>query len=153
MRGNGIMAGLLLLHITSLLLWVAALLYLPLLLTTRLGDEPATEGSSLRHAQALARALFMVFASPVALLVIVSGTAIFLTQAIVAPWLVIKLLLVVGLVLCHGLLGWLLLRADTQQPPAAAGYALCVASATLAGAIFWCVLAKPLQEADAWLVR
>lgn len=132
------MTWLLLLHIAALLCWCGSLLYLPALITS--------------HEQAFANGNFPVtrnvythLATPAALLAIVSGTALFLVEQLVAAWLVVKLTLVMGLVICHALTGWLILYVE--KAPRKRGLLLCLllgsTAAALMVAIIWLVLAKP----------
>lgn len=132
-----------LLHFAALLAWCGTLLYLPALIAagTRHG-EPAFYRD---HAHIL-RQVFTLVSSPAALVAIVSGTALFLGAASLAPWLILKLSAVALLVVCHALCGVLILKIERRpegkvrlQCAAVAGFAVVLVGATL-----WLVLAKPL---------
>lgn len=129
----------LLLHISAVICWCGSLLYLPALIA---GTFSVNEEQS--H-QALTIKVFSRFATPAALIAIVSGTALFLTGGIIDRWLILKLTLVVTLVLCHALTGWILIR--TEQAPDKNFTLPCVAIGITAAisipAIVWIVLTKP----------
>ena len=135
------MPWLLALHITALVCWCGALLYLPALTAVTLrsgagdGEVPAS----------FSRAAYTLLVTPAALLAIASGTALFLVSQTVAGWLVVKLTLVAGLVLCHVVNGWMILHFE--KAPRSYQTLICVllgaASAALMVPIIWLVLAKP----------
>lgn len=129
------MLWLLALHIAALALWSAVLLYLPALIASGVAtgaDSPA-------------RRLFTHGLTPAALLAIIAGTWLFLLDRNASPWLLAKLVLVCALVVCHGVLAVLLLRAPRLRPAALRRGCLGVGltAAGLQGAIVWLVLAKP----------
>ena len=141
--------GMLVLHITALVLWSAALLYLPLLAT----------GSLVRGVQrerifscwmTLERFVFTHLASPLALIAILSGTFLFILKRTTESWLFAKLTVVVGLVVCHALVGWFILRMEQANEKASGsrwlpfwGRSLSAISLLLIAIIVWLVLAKP----------
>lgn len=135
------MPWLLVLHIAALVCWCGALLYLPSFIA----------GLARRHAQSeldllvVPRHLFTLFATPAALLAIISGTAIFLVERTASGWLVAKLTLVSGLVLCHVLTGRLTLSFESARWTKQQLYCLVLGTVTalLIGGILWLVLAKP----------
>ena len=126
-------------HLGALICWTGVLLYLPALLHGLAGRDGA-----LLHLR-FARLVFVAGATPAALLAITSGTALFVADKIVAPWLVLKLCLVAGVVLCHLVSGMMILRAEQVSPPTGR-YAstLGVLTGLLVGATFWLALAKPV---------
>lgn len=141
------MPWLLLLHIAALLSWCATLLYLPALIAASRAtaeDEPFS-----RARVPLTRQVFTLLATPAALLAIASGTLLFLVGGILGAWLILKLTGVAVMVVCHVLLGVLVLRLedDPQRAvaPACAGLGLLAALAI--AAVVWLVLAKPFQGA------
>ncbi len=145
------MPWMLLLHISALLVWSATLLYLPLLATRTLTRSPQLEVERCGFAS-LERLVFTHLATPAALLTILAGTLVFLLNRTVDGWLIIKLTLVTGLVVCHTLTGWLVLRveaatggSDTSRLLPWCGPVLALISAILMGGIVWLVLAKPTQ--------
>lgn len=133
-----------LLHGMALLAWCATLLYLPLLIAF---TEAQPDGSTQPEAP-LARKLFITLATPMALLAIFSGTALFLRDNIVEGWLILKLTAVAGLVLCHALCGVVLVKAETD--PRARVRLPCLiigaASALLILSILGLVLGRPVLE-------
>lgn len=134
-----------LLHFAALIGWCGALLYLPALVAAA-GDE----NSQYRVDRAwMARQLFIAFATPAALIAIGTGTALFLRDGIVAPWLVLKLVAVAGMAICHTSCGALIMRTERHleldQPPPGIWLSVFtgIVSATFIGATLWLVLAKP----------
>lgn len=142
--------GVLVLHIAALVLWCATLLYLPLLTTGTLigGVRRELVYSSF---MTIERFVFTHLASPLALMAILSGTLLFILKRTVDGWLVAKLTLVVGLVVCHVLVGWLILRMEAARKKVPAGRflplwgrSMGVISLILIAGIVWLVLAKPV---------
>lgn len=136
------MLWLLLLHIAAVVCWCGSLLYLPALIAGTASRQAIIERE--RHL-ALTFMVFSRFTTPAALIAIVSGTAVFITGGITDSWLILKLTLVVALVLCHALVGWIMLR--TRKAPHKNVTLSCVlvavAVAMLIPAIVWTVLTKP----------
>ena len=145
------MLWLLLLHIITLTLWCAALVYLPVLIAGIANGRAGLPGSG-RRCDSIARFMFTHVATPMALLAIVSGTLVFLLSRIVEIWLVVKLTLVAGLVVGHALAGVLVLRAEEEDggPVHPWWWMLQIALCGLIGAILWIVLAKPAPELLPW---
>ena len=138
------MVWLLTLHIAALLFWVAALLYLPVLVATTAARQSALVESPRRH-DSVARFLFTHAATPAALLAILAGTGVFLLERIVEPWLIVKLTLVAALVIGHVLAGLLVLRLESPgrgavQPGCTL---LGIGLAIVIALTLWTVLAKP----------
>lgn len=100
------MLWLLLLHISAVVCWCGTLLYLPALIAITASQQTTVEQQ--RHV-AVVLMIYKLFMTPAALIAITSGTALFMVGEIVDLWLVLKLTLVVILVLCHGLSGWVIL--------------------------------------------
>jgi uncharacterized membrane protein len=138
-----------LLHITAVIVWCGALLYLPLAIAN------ARAGTAALAARGVVRGLFTHLATPAALVAIASGTAIFVLQGPLELWLLAKLVVVALLVLGHGLCGVLILRSERQlealavqgESPWAKSCIACglllVASLAWLGGIAWLVLQKP----------
>ena len=141
--------GMLVLHISALVLWSATLLYLPLLATGSLARGAQRE-LIFSSWMTLERFVFTHLASPLALIAILSGTFLFILKRTTDGWLFAKLTVVVGLVVCHALVGWLILRMEQANGKTSSGRllpfwgrALGVISVILITTIVWLVLAKP----------
>nr|WP_298166032.1 CopD family protein [uncultured Pseudomonas sp.] len=129
-------------HFIALIAWCGALLYLPALIAagTRVNDALFYRD----HAH-LTRMIFTLVATPAALLAIGSGTLLFVRDAVFAPWLILKLSAVAGMVLCHALCGVLVLRIE-RFPERAIGRECLVIGVLITALIamgLWLVLAKP----------
>ncbi|WP_111642199.1 CopD family protein [Marinimicrobium alkaliphilum] len=141
------------LHIAAMLFWVAALVYLPVLIA---GAQRKTLAltESPRHHASLARFVFTHIAGPAAITSIIAGTAVFLLNGTTSPWLIAKLTLVVLLVIIHALLAFLVMRLEVLQnasfEPRGPVQPWCtialVVIITLIVSIFTLVLAKPDWE-------
>lgn len=86
---------------------------------------------------------------PAGLVTIVSGTAIFALSSNFSSWLLLKLTLVTGLVICHVAAGLLILYSHRAKASGIAGKCiglLCAVLLLLLGIIFL-VLSKPQLEA------
>ncbi|OEC36430.1 Uncharacterized membrane protein [Pseudomonas cuatrocienegasensis] len=131
-----------LLHFAALLCWCGALLYLPALIAagTRRG-----EALFYRDHAHLTRMVFTHIATPAALLAIGSGTALLLRDSIYAPWLILKLTSVAGMVLCHALCGVLVLRIESHPSRSVSWVCALIGGliALLISLTLWLVLAKP----------
>ncbi|MGY6275128.1 CopD family protein [Methylomonas sp. MgM2] len=136
------MIWLLLLHISAVVCWCGSLLYL-FAFTAGVSSQP-TPDERQRHL-ALILKVFSHFATPAALIAIISGTILFVTAGIASHWLIIKLTLVTALVLCHAVGGWIILSAE--KSPARDLTLPCTLSGVmvvmLIPAIVWVVLTKP----------
>ena len=144
------MVWFLLAHMAALLIWSAALLYLPLLVGTSVGASPAIDQQSTPY-DSIGRFLFTRIATPAALVAIITGTIVFLINHTVDVWLIVKLTLVTALVLAHTLAGLLVLREEKlgkQRHIRLLSLALTTFLCLLMAAIVWVVLAKPSME---WL--
>jgi protoporphyrinogen IX oxidase len=133
-----------LLHISAVIVWCGALLYLPGLIVATLSRE-AGAASPATRAQLL-RPVYTHVATPAALLAIASGTAIFVWHDLLAVWLMAKLALVGLLVLGHGACGLLVLRAEAGASRGTRLAAWLIVSSSLLWllAIAWLVLQKPV---------
>lgn len=133
-----------LLHITAVILWCGALLYLPGALAATAAAVPGAVPADTRHR--LLRPFYTLVATPAALLAIASGTAIFVFQDVMAVWLMAKLGVVGLLVLGHGVCGLLVLRVERGEYRWTQGLAWFIVATTLLwlAAIAWLVLEKPL---------
>lgn len=151
------MPWLLTLHITALLGWCGALLYLPALVVAtpqrevEVVHDPDTAGPAatprLKHFS-LPRVVYCWIATPTALATIIAGTLVFFHYRIFELWLIFKLALVTLLVILHLLAGLLIARAERghHQRLRSSCYAIAALSFAIITAILWVVLAKPLRE-------
>lgn len=129
-------------HFIALIGWCGALLYLPALIAAGTRSNDALFYRDHAH---LTRMVFTLVATPAALLAIGSGTALFVRESIFQPWLILKLTVVAGMVLCHAFCGVLILRIE-RFPERAIGRECLVTGVLLAALIvtaLWLVLAKP----------
>ncbi len=134
-----------LLHIGAVVVWCGALLYLPAMIAA----AATTALPGARDVQPrwtlLPRSVFIGLATPAALLAIVSGTLIFVSQGLLAPWLMFKLAGVGLLVLGHGACGVLVLRTERGQRRGVrvACHMVMVLMVSCLLGIAWLVLRKP----------
>lgn len=138
-----------LLHISAVIVWCGALLYMPSAIAASIHAQAASDASGSAAVRRLPRLVFTGLATPAALIAIGSGTAIFWSQGPLAAWLVAKLAVVGLLVLGHGICGVLILRSERQRTgqtlaaTVAACWAVAATSVLWLGLIAWLVLAKP----------
>src|SRR5690606_7616011 len=131
------------LHIIALLLCVAARQYPQTLIAARRAPLLPVPSPQNPH-NFIERMVFTRVATPAALTAIIAGTLVFVIDRNINPWLIIKLTLVTGLVLCHVTVGALILRVERGGTPLVpACIALAVGVMLLIGLILWLVLAKP----------
>lgn len=135
------------LHIITLLIWCATLLYLPALIAGIHTQQIAISEPGNKYGS-VARFLFTFISTPAALLAIITGTLVFLINHTVEVWLIAKLTLVVMLAVSHTLAGLLLLHTQDRNPKPIQIWCklLSVLVALLMIAIVWTVLAKPAAE-------
>jgi hypothetical protein len=79
---------------------------------------------------------------------IVAGTAVFILNRTIAPWLIAKLALVALLVVCHALTGMLIMRMEANKVhrPRTWWWVLAGTESLLMLGILWLVLAKPARR-------
>lgn len=142
------MPWLLTLHITALLCWCGALLYLPALVVATHGPQPSAAAAPSPETLSLPRMVYCLIATPTALIAIIAGTLVFYRYQIVDRWLILKLMLVTLLVGLHLLTGLLIARAEQHWRPrfSGYGYTLALLIFTTITATVWLVLAKPLRD-------
>lgn len=132
------------LHIMAIASWSGLLLYLPAVAASNV--HPRTHLADELKNEAFGRYLFTLAATPAALIAIASGTLLFLLDRNIAGWMLAKLFAVCGLVLCHVMCGWLVLR--TEQEPTRSHPAVVVGVGAVAPIfiliILWLVLARPI---------
>lgn len=131
-----------LLHVSAVIVWCGALVYLPLMLAS-VAAQACVAAPALERQWP--RQVFIGVATPAALLAIGSGTLIFGLYGPVAPWLMFKLAVVGLLVLGHGACGLLVLRAERGELGGVRGLSrfLMVLLVACLLAIAWLVLRKP----------
>ncbi|RYY79597.1 MAG: hypothetical protein EOO24_43600 [Comamonadaceae bacterium] len=129
-------------HLSALLAWCAALFALPVLLAL----YPQTSGGvDRRRLRAATRFTYIAWASPAAVVAVVSGTAlIHLTQSY-GGWMLAKLTLVTAMVFFHAACGKLMLRQHDARQRGGRRWQpwLAVVPAALVPAVLWLVLAQP----------
>jgi protoporphyrinogen IX oxidase len=138
------MLALLTLHIATLLIWIASLLYVPVLVAGTASRRVALVTSPRRH-DSVPRFLLTHIATPAAVVAIIAGTSVFLIDRNTEVWLIVKLTLVVALVLGHALTGLLVLRLEHPSGRSVQPWCtlLGLALLVLVALIFGVVLAKP----------
>lgn len=106
------------LHIISVVAWFAALFYLPRLFVyhTECAEQNKI-GSEQIQAQLtlMMRRLWYIIALPAATLTLIFGVLLFVQQARIAEWLIVKLIFVAGLYSYHWYLGFLLKKISVQK--------------------------------------
>ncbi len=136
-------------HVSTVILWAGALLYLPLAIAASSARRTANAGTPAAldaPERPILRGLFVGVATPFALLAIGSGTALFLLHGPLAHWLIVKLGFVSLLVLGHAACGMLVLRVErrvAKSGTAFAGYAVAAVSLLWLACIAWLALQKP----------
>lgn len=129
-----------LLHALALVGWCASLLYLPAMILASISRD----GGEIQAGLPPLRKFFIVAATPLALLAIISGTALFLRGNIVDGWLIVKLSAVAAMVLCHALFGVLIVRIETD--PGTKAQLPCLALAVLTAGLILTVLGLVLSQ-------
>ncbi|QJR82636.1 hypothetical protein CA267_018695 [Alteromonas pelagimontana] len=142
----------LILHILSLLVWTAAVLYVPILVVHTAQEQehyhrlPTDIGS-------LARLVFTHVASPAAIIAIIAGTLVFVVGEKVTFWLFVKLTLVSLMTASHASMGLLITRLERNELRNLKTFSwiLFVLTSSCIVAVVWVVLAKPaIPEAFPW---
>ncbi len=103
--------GVKLLHISAIMIWCAALLYLPGLFA---GYPAVRDEASYVRLRGRTRLVYNALASPAAVIAVLSGSALVLMAASLGGWLVIKLWAVAGMVLIHVYCGRLANRLNGE---------------------------------------
>lgn len=129
-------------HIAMLLVWCAGLLYLPGLFSSY---AHAHDKAARQHLRMVTRYVFIVIASPAAILAIVTGSALAYIASIDGTWLHAKLLAVSLLVFFHMYCGRRVVLLETGKQAHRRTYhlALTLVPVLLIILILWLVLAKP----------
>lgn len=130
------------LHIISLLIWCAGLLYLPGLFMMH---PRATRPATFHRVRVMTRFTFAYVISPAAVIAILSGTALVYLREVHAEWLMWKLLAVTLMVFfhlyCGGLVG--LLGKERRSYSWSFHATLVAVPAVIIPTILWLVMAKP----------
>lgn len=143
------MAWLMALHVMFLVLWSAGLIYLPALFATYARAHTHEERRRMRI---VTRFVFIVIASPSAVLAILTGTGLVAATAVQGTWLPAKLLVV-------SLMGWfhvycgrrlVQLEAGHHREKRAFHLALVLVPTGLVSLVLWLVLAKPPLPVPTW---
>lgn len=130
-------------HIATLAVWCACLFYLPALLNE---VRRAQGEDALRRARIMARATFVMVASPAAVLAIITGTILVVAAGAGGLWLAVKLTLVALMVVFHLQCGKLITSLDhlSQLRSSARLLSLLIYPTLLIPAVLWMVLGKPV---------
>ncbi len=141
------MAGLKALHIVTLLVWCAGLLYLP---GQFAAFRQARGKDEIQRMHIMTRMVFIVVTSPAAVLAIISGTALVAVTGQTGEWLALKLTAVGAMVLFHLYCGHIVERLDREPRLVRlrARLLLLIVPAVLIPLVIWLVMAKP---AFGWL--
>lgn len=135
----------------TLTVWTAATLYVPVLLLNQSRQQMSQTTSDIRFTapprgiDSMARFVFTHVATPIGIISIAAGTAVFLLNQSHHFWLLAKLTLVTLLCVTHALLGLLIIRAERgnfKYLGVFSGLAISVFSVLMVG-IIWIVLGKP----------
>lgn len=129
-----------LLHALALVGWCASLLYLPAMILANISRN----GAQIQAGLPPLRMFFIAAATPLALLAIITGTALFLRGNIVENWLILKLSAVAAMVLCHALYGAIIVRVETD--PGTRARLPCLAIAAITAGLILSVLGLVLSQ-------
>ncbi len=129
-------------HIVAILIWSAALIYLPMIMATH--SAKLSEPEYLR-VHAMSRTIFVVLASPAAIIAILSGTALVALRDVTEPWFAVKLAIVALMSVVHARCGIILAKQTHEAERANAGIRLMriLTPLALIPCVLWLVLAKP----------
>lgn len=134
------------LHIAALAIWVAGLLALPVLMQRHGRGAAMRTQAGFAAFRWLSHYSYTRVVSPAAVVAVAAGTALILADAVLAPWMLAKLLAVAGMVLIHAWLGHVIVligegRGAWRMPPIA--LLLLPVLVALVALVLWLVLAKP----------
>ena len=139
------------LHILTLSVWTASAIYVPLILLnqSRLHSSSHSTDAVFVHTprgiDSMARFVFTHIATPIAIISITAGTAVFLMNQSHHFWLLAKLTLVTFLCITQASLGLLIIRAERGNYKHLGLFCWLAigAFAVLMTSIVWIVLGKP----------
>jgi protoporphyrinogen IX oxidase len=129
-------------HIVTLVIWCAGLLYLPGLFAIHC--EPR-ELRPFHRLRAMSRFSYIVITSPAAIIAIISGSVLIWLSDIRGGWLPVKLTVVAAMAAYHTLCGHIL--SELREPdrfPRGPLLGMVVVPILLIPMVLWLVLAKPL---------
>ena len=129
-------------HIAALTVWCACLFYLPAVLAEAV---KARDHAETRRAHIVARVVFVMVASPAAVLAIFTGTILVFAAGVDGLWLVAKLTVVAAMVFFHLQCGRLVAGVQHLARDRRAGsvQALVVFPVVLIPTVLWLVMGKP----------
>lgn len=130
------------LHVVAILLWSAALVYLPMIMATH--SAKLSEPEYLR-VHAMSRTIFVVLASPAAIVAILSGSALVALRDVTEFWFAMKLAVVALMAIVHARCGIILAKQTHEAERANAGIRVMriITPLALIPCVLWLVLAKP----------
>jgi protoporphyrinogen IX oxidase len=136
-----------LVHVAAIAVWVGGLVSVPFLLVQR----HRLSGEAVHRLHRLVRSLHIQFVSPAAFVAIGTGIALIFLREVFFVWFTAKLYLVGLLVICHVLIG--LLIVSTFEPEGRTGAlvytGLTGTTAAAALGVLYFVLAKPALDLGA----
>lgn len=134
-------------HISALLLWCAGLIYMPLLHARQRRVRTRSQFLRLRM---MSRYLFVVLASPAAIVTIISGGTLVYLQDVHSGWLAAKLGVVSLMALFHARCGHVLvlLGHESGRVRHRASAWMALIPVALIVAVLWLVLARPATWLD-----
>lgn len=129
-------------HITTLIIWCAGLLALPLLLA---GDHRNLAQSDYTRLRLTLQNGYIAVITPAAVIAVTAGTALIFLRGLYVPWMFAKLVMVGFLVGLHGLTGHAIIAIGEAPGEAQLNLAIprLVAAVLLMAIILLLVLAKP----------
>ena len=130
-------------HISTMLVWSAALFYLPSLLAAH---PTTTKRTAFYRLRAMIRLAYIGIASPAAIIAIISGSALIVVATAHGGWLALKLTAVAAMVIFHVYCGSLIAAFRHFPVKRSAAYlqALIIVPAILVPIVFYLVLGKPV---------
>ncbi len=134
-------------HISALILWCAGLIYMPLLHSRQRHVRSRSQFSRLR---VMSRYLYVVVASPAAIITIVSGGTLVYLQDATTGWLAAKLGVVSLMALFHARCGHvlMLLGHESGRSRHRASAWVVLIPAILISSVLWLVLTRPSTWLD-----
>ena len=143
------------LHISTLAVWCAGLLLLPVLLER--ADNPVRSGEAARM-RMFAHHAYNSLVSPAAVIATVAGGMLLFARWVFEPWMFAKLALIGGLAVLHTYIGHCVTRLGEEgyvRPALAPALLFAIGSILMSGILF-AVLAKPPIRSDimpGWLQK
>jgi protoporphyrinogen IX oxidase len=130
-------------HIASLLLWCAALFYLPALFAAHPRVRDRTRFWRLR---VITRFTYVAVASPAAVVATGTGIALIFVSPSLGAWLILKLNAILLMMLYHLYCGWTITRLYRTRVVRRPGWHVAgmIVPATMIPTVFWLVLHKPI---------